>query len=234
MKWHLLCQGSSPLQGVGDPSPAVRQHLMLSLSDCLAYSLLFFLFSFFPDAIAALPSLYLPPREQAVGSLGWLPLARLPSLAARGSDLAHLPSNGCRAGPGWAGMGTRWSHRLPHRDTILLAGKLGRCHQDLAVSRHLAVLSLAVAADVGTRRPQSCQVSMPTSQGGLLPFLLMGKGEEPTCWLGLEPGEHVAAAFMAYVTLTHETRIPSEKDLHLPNVLRGGHVGLGSSPPLRW
>lgn len=47
----------------------------------------------------------------------------------------------------------------------------------------------------------------------------------------LEPGEHIAAAFMAHVSLIHEARICSEKDLHLPNVLRGGHVELSSSPP---
>lgn len=92
---------------------------MISLSDCLDYSLLLGIFSWMPLQ-CCLP--YLPAQEQGAGSLGWLPLARVPSLAARGSDLAHLPSNGCRAGPGRAGTGTRWSHRLLHRDPILLAG----------------------------------------------------------------------------------------------------------------
>lgn len=50
----------------------------------------------------------------------------------------------------------------------------------------------------------------------------------------LEPGEHIAAAFMAHVSLTHETRICREKDLHLPNVLGGGHAELGSSPTMCW
>lgn len=169
-----------------------------------------------------------------MGSLGWLPPARLPSLAARGSDLANLPSNGCRAGLARAGMGTRWSHRLLHRDPILLAGKPGRCHQDLAVSQHLAFLSLAFAANVGTRRPQNCQVSalsVPTRQRGFHDGDRRG-----THMLArtLEPGQHIAAAFIARVTLTHETRICREKDLHLPNVLEGGRAELGSSPTLCW
>ena len=50
----------------------------------------------------------------------------------------------------------------------------------------------------------------------------------------LESGEHIAAAFMACVSLTHEIRICSEKDLHLPNVFRGGRAELGSSPPRHW
>lgn len=50
----------------------------------------------------------------------------------------------------------------------------------------------------------------------------------------LEPGQHIAAAFMACVSLIHEIRICSEKDLHLPHVLMGECAELGSSPPQRW
>lgn len=50
----------------------------------------------------------------------------------------------------------------------------------------------------------------------------------------LEPGEHIIAAFVPRVSLTHETRMCSEKDLHLPNVLRGDCVELGSRPPWCW
>lgn len=50
----------------------------------------------------------------------------------------------------------------------------------------------------------------------------------------LERGECITAAFMACASLTHEIRLCSEKDLHLPNVLRGGHAELGSSPPQHW
>lgn len=178
---------------------------------------------FFPGCHRSAALLYLPAQEQGAGSLGWLPLARVPSLAARGSDSAHLPSNGCRAGPGRAGTGTRWSHRLLHRDPILLAGKPRRCHQNLALSRHLAFLSLAFAADVGTRRLQSCQVSAHSTG-------------RPPCWerrgthmlVGtLEPGQHIAAAFMACVSLIHEIRICSEKDLTPPSCPYGRMCRVG-------
>lgn len=36
----------------------------------------------------------------------------------------------------------------------------------------------------------------------------------------LEPGEHIGAALMARVSLTYKIRICSEKDVHLPDVLR--------------
>ena len=87
---------------------------------------------------------------------------------------------------------------------------------------------------MGTRSTQSCQLaarSVPTAGWGCR---CAGKGEEPARWPGLWSQGNTAPVFTARMSLTCDTRIRGEKDLHLPNALTGGHAELGSSPPQRW
>lgn len=110
----FVCQRRFSLEGMGALSLAIRQQL----DDFLEQRLGVFPATgvFFPGCHCSTVLLYLFAHEQ--GGAPWeLPLAGALSPAARGSDLAHLPSNGCRAG-----MGTRWSHRLLHGNPILLLG----------------------------------------------------------------------------------------------------------------
>lgn len=142
---------------------------------------------FSPGCHCSAAVLYLAAQEQGAGSLGWLPLARVPWLVAMASDLGHLPSNGCRAGPGRAAMGTRWSHRLLHRDPIPLAGSREDATRiQLSVSTSLSFPRLLLLM----RGPRAASLS---------PLCAHQKGRPPR-WerppqlaATLEPGEHIAS-----------------------------------------